>query len=118
MYIFFGDMHCSQFRRCANLILFLIFRRCDVAPPDPVPEEVPCAVARVERIAAMAAFLPVLAVDVDAPVGVILSTFSAMADVSHGMAFLPDFPAFLPSISGGVSRRSGGVRDKAVWPTV
>ncbi len=29
---FFGDMHCSQFRRCANWLFFLIFRRCDVAP--------------------------------------------------------------------------------------
>ncbi len=32
MYIFFGDMHCSEFRRCANLRFILIFRRCAIAP--------------------------------------------------------------------------------------
>ena len=29
---FFGDMHWSQLRRCANLRFFLVFRRCAVAP--------------------------------------------------------------------------------------
>ncbi len=41
-------MHCSQFRRCANLMFFLIFRRCDVAPqknpPPPPPSPPSCGV--------------------------------------------------------------------------